>query len=171
MSTSPVAAPDLAARLGAYCWIEQRLFTGLDRWAALDPRPEAVVTFTTLAAHAAWRARRWYELLPTAPPGPDALVAVDRTVADVFEILDRSPGEVDGAAAIDGLMAAFGEILAAHRVRSGPVAERPILRILRINADDLELDRIALAPLVGGAGTPPDPGEAARRLVAVLGAI
>ena len=70
----PTTAVGLAARLGAYCWAEQQLFALLGGWIAEIPEPDVKLAVAEHADHAAWRAQRWYELLPGAPPGPDALV-------------------------------------------------------------------------------------------------
>jgi len=64
-----------ARRLGAYCWAEQQLFALLGGWVAEIDELDAKLIVADHAEHAAWRAQRWYELLPTAPPGADVLVA------------------------------------------------------------------------------------------------
>ena len=69
-----LTAAAVAQRLGGYCWIEQLLFGLLGGWVAEIPELDVKSLVAEQAEHAGWRAQRWFELLPTAPPGPDALV-------------------------------------------------------------------------------------------------
>ena len=74
-------AVGVAERVGAYCWAEQQLFGLLGGWITEIGEPDVKLAVADHADHAGWRAQRWYELLPTAAPGADALVVVPTDVA------------------------------------------------------------------------------------------
>ena len=143
----------LAARLGAYCWAEQRLFALLGGWVTEIPEPDVKLAVAEHADHAAWRAQRWYELLPTAPPGADALVVAPPGVAVA----------VDGAAALAAgpdrtleklavayrvLLPRLAGALRAHLDWSPAVSEPAVGRVLAIALDDVTVDWAAGERLV-----------------------
>jgi hypothetical protein len=152
----------LAARLGAYCWAEQRLFTLLGGWITQVPEPDVKLAVAQHADHAAWRAQRWYELLPTAPPGADALVvapagvapALD-TMADLADAPDRTVEKL--AVAYRVVFPRLAAALRAHLDWSPAVSEPAVGRVLAIALDDVVADWAAgerlLEAVAGSAET------------------
>jgi hypothetical protein len=152
----------LAARLGAYCWAEQRLFALLGGWITEIPEPDVKLAVAEHADHAAWRAQRWYELLPTAPPGADALVVAPPGVAAALDAVaglaagpDRTPEKL--AVAYRVLFPRLAAALRAHLDWSPVVAEPAVGRIAALALDDVGADWAAgerlVQALVGDAGT------------------
>jgi hypothetical protein len=143
----------LARRLGAYCWAEQRVFALLGGWAVEVDEPDVTLALAEHASHAAWRAQRWHELLPTAPPGPDALVDGPSAVAEALERVppmaeagsDGSSFDTIGrlAVAYRVLFPHLAAAMRAHLDWSSPVAEPEVGRILRLCLDDLLADWVA----------------------------
>ncbi len=150
----------LAARLGAYCWAEQRLFALLGGWITEIPEPDVKLAVAEHADHAAWRAQRWYELLPTAPPGADALVVAPpgvNTAVDVAAALAAGPDRTleKLAIAYRVLVPRLAAALRAHLDWSPAVSEPAVGRLLVIALDDLGTDWVAgerlVQALAGGA--------------------
>jgi hypothetical protein len=143
----------LAARLGAYCWAEQRLFALLGGWITEIPEPDVKLAVAEHADHAAWRAQRWYELLPTAPPGADALVVAPPGVAAA---VDAAAGLAQGpdrtaeklAVAYRVLMPRLAAALRAHLDWSPTVSEPAVGRVLAMALDDVAADWVAGERLV-----------------------
>lgn len=132
----------LAARLGACCWAEQQVFALLGGWAQEVPEPDVKLALSEHADHAAWRAQRWHELLPTAPPGPDALVVVPPGVADALAVAGEACAGADRtveklAVAHRVLLAGLAASLRAHLDWSPAVSEPAVGRMLTIALDDV----------------------------------
>jgi hypothetical protein len=118
----------LADRVGAYCWLERRLFEVTGAWAAgggeaAGKGEAAAVVFLASASrrHGAL-ADRWRDRLPVragadrsqlvvAPPGP---------LGGVLEALERTD------AAVSWVLATYG----AHLGAAAPVCEGPVLAVL-----------------------------------------
>lgn len=146
-----LTAGGLAARLGAYCWVEQQLFSLLGGWVVEVADHDVKALLVEVAEHAAWRALRWYELLPTAPPGADALVRAPEGVGTLAELVAGPMAGVDAAEdrprAVTRLACAsrvlMPRLLAAYTAHldwSTSVAEASVRRVLAIAVDDLGTD-------------------------------
>jgi hypothetical protein len=133
-------------RIAAYCRIEQGLFALLGAWAPEIDDAAAKALSLELADHAAWRARRWYEMLPAAPPGPDSFLDPTTRELEVFACA-RAIGGGSGAAPmavvstelLPRLVGAMGEHLAV----ASAVAQGPVRRILDIAITDVDRDLTA----------------------------
>jgi hypothetical protein len=148
----------VAARIGAYCWVEQQLFSVLGGWVPEVPELDVKLALAEHADHAAWRAQRWYEVLPAAAPGPDALVAAP---AGLDELASRIAVAADGPArTIEKLAVTYRVLLPrqaaaleAHRDWSAGVEGSSVPRLLALAADDIAGDWVAgerlLQTLVG----------------------
>jgi hypothetical protein len=157
----------VAARLGAYCWAEQQIFALLGGWIQEIPEPDAKLMVAEHADHAAWRAQRWYELLPTAPPGPDALVvgpdAVSEALGRLVEVADGPlPTVVKLAATYRVLLPRMAGALRAHLDWTTEVAEPAVGRVLRMALDDVATDWSAGERLLQAIATEAVPAERAR---------
>jgi hypothetical protein len=139
-------AAGLAARLGAYCWVEQSLFSLLGGWLTEIGEPDVKAFVAETAEHAAWRAQRWFEVLPAAAPGADELVAVPPSVAHVVVVASRHAQGADRTleklavlhrALIPRLSAAY----TAHLEWAEPVSEASVRRLLTVTIDDLGTDQ------------------------------
>ncbi|HEY6531869.1 MAG TPA: hypothetical protein VIY72_06175 [Acidimicrobiales bacterium] len=149
----------MAGRLGAYCWTEQLLFGLLGGWVPEVPEIDVKLALAEHADHAAWRAQRWYELLPTAAPGPDALVAapdgledLKARIAAVADGPDRTVEKLTVTYRI--LLPRLAAALDAHRSWAATVSGPAVLRLLGVAASDLATDWVAgerlLQTLVSG---------------------
>jgi hypothetical protein len=137
-----------AARLGAYCWVEQQLFALLGGWILEIPEPDVKLAVAEHADHAGWRAQRWYELLPTAPPGPDALVVAPAGLASLSdEVATATAGPdrtVEKLAVVHRvLLPSLAAALDAHRSWASQVSGPAVVRALEIAARDVGQDWVA----------------------------
>ena len=127
----------VAARLGAYCWAEQQVFGLLGGWITEIAEPDVKLAVAEHADHAAWRAQRWYELLPTAPPGADVLVAPPAGLAPAMAVAaglaagpDRTIEKLTIAHRV--LLPRLAGALRAHLDWSPAVSEPAVRRMLAI---------------------------------------
>jgi len=135
----------VAARLGAYCWVEQQLFGLLGTWVVEIAEPDVKVLVAEHAEHAAWRALRWFELLPSAPPGADAIVAAPAgTLATWARVESLAAGPEATATKVclahQVLMPALLVAYTAHGDWASPVTEAAATRVLAMASHDLASD-------------------------------
>lgn len=156
-------APASVARIAAYCRAEQLAFALLGDGATRFAPVAGAAELSEAADHAAWRARRWYELLPTAPPGPDALLVP--TEGDL-EVARRAREVVVDGVTLLAVVAVevLPRVLRAmeeHSGRTTDVADRPVRRILDIAICDVERDLLVLLDVHGRSlAVPSDPERA-----------
>ena len=163
MSTPDLSSTrGLAARMGGYCWIEQQYFALFGGWVPSTSDPESKLLLAELGEHAGWRARRWFEALPTAPPGADSLV---RAPAGAELILAAAAQAGQGAEdprgrlvlAAEVLLPALAAAMETHRASGSTVSAGPVLRLLEIGLFDIGRDR-ALFEVLGLESAPMVPG-------------
>jgi hypothetical protein len=138
----------VAARIGAYCWVEQQLFSVLGGWVPEVPELDVKIALAEHADHAAWRAQRWYEVLPAAAPGPDALVAAP---AGLAELASRIAVVADGpdrtieklAVTYRVVLPRLAAALEAHRDWSAGIEGSSVPRLLGLAAGDIAGDWVA----------------------------
>ena len=151
--SSPAGALPLEAQarvIGAYQWIERRLFEVLGGWVMSEPVDEAQLVFDIYSRQHAWHAELWAERLPvldtmdpatlTLPPS----VEVDR----LFGMLaGAAPGQaVAGGGTLVRLVSLARVVLPRliagydlHLRRAAPVADGPVVRSLRlVMRDEIE---------------------------------
>ena len=134
-------APDIAStitRLGAYVWIEARLFEVVGGWVTSTPEPVAKVYFGTATADFAGHAQQWHERLPqlrevsrdslVVAPGPRSVEAMD-ALASIEETVPRLEAL---AVVVDHLLAVY----AGHERGASVVRDAPMLRTLAVVAAD-----------------------------------
>lgn len=170
-----MTAESTVARLATHCRIEQLLFSTLGGWAPTIEDSSARIVAVELSDHAAWRARRWYELLPTAPPGPDALLVATETEIELAGVIAEAAGPTDAGRfgiVVGELLPRMIGALQAHLAEAPDVSQRPIRRILEIAIADLERDLSvglgALEVVAGDADTRAESDRARGRVAAVL---
>jgi hypothetical protein len=131
---------DLATLVGAYCWLEHRLFELCGRWAT-EPGdrdgPDVVLAECRVWCAASSRrhgalAGRWAEHLPVRA-GVDAaalVVAPDGPLASALEELAET--EVIGGfrLLVGTVLPWLDEVYAAHLGRASPVSEAPVMEVL-----------------------------------------
>jgi hypothetical protein len=161
-------AAGAAARIGAYCWFEQQLFALLGGWVPDIGEADAKILVAEHAEHAAWRAQRWFELLPTAPPGPDALVVAPPGVADAIELAmelasgpDRTTAKLCLAHQV--LLPSLQVAYTAHAGWASTTAEASTVRLLAIAGPDLAADLAEGLRLLAALGDPPASTAASRQ--------
>jgi hypothetical protein len=133
--------------IGAYQWIERRLFEVTGGWVASEPVAEARLIFDVYSQQHAWHAELWADRLPvldgidpatlTLPPSAE----VDRLVTLVA---GGAPGQAPAAGGtllrlvglarvvLPRLVAGYG----LHLRRAAPVADGPVVRSLRLVVRD-----------------------------------
>jgi hypothetical protein len=124
----------LADRVGAYAWVEDRLFALMGQWAVGDASREVTVYLATESRRHGALAQAWHERLPAragverdllvaAPPGP---------LAEVFERLE---GEGEVSTRLAGLVeVVLPRVLASyaeHLASANPASEGPVLAVLQ----------------------------------------
>ena len=138
----------VSARLGAYCWVEQQLFSILGGWVPEVPELDVKLALAEHADHAAWRAQRWYELLPSAPPGPEALLTapggLEDLAARIAAVADGPDRTIEKlAVTYRVVLPRLAAALDAHRDWSAAVAGSSVPRLLGVAADDIATDWVA----------------------------
>jgi hypothetical protein len=151
MSMSDLStARGLAARIGGYCWVEQQFFSLFGGWVPSTSDPESKLLLAELGEHAGWRARRWFEALPTAPPGADSLVlppAGAQTVLAAAARAGQDAGDPRGRLVLAAgvLLPALSEAMEMHLASSSTVSTAPVRRLLEIGLFDISRDRAVFA--------------------------
>ncbi len=138
-----LTAGESVDRMASYCRVEQLLFGLLGRWAADVSEPIAKLTLVATADHCAWRSRRWFEMLPTAAPGPDAFMEPTDIEHEVFTLVAELAGSSQGAQmvlAYEELLPALRGAMIEHLERTTAVADGPIRRLLGIAITDVSND-------------------------------
>lgn len=151
---------DSARLVGAYVWVERRLFEVLGGFAGTETLPAAALFFDVRAQHHAWHAVLLAEQLPevpgldhdalTVPPASGAAQALG-SLAAAPEAVGRLAGLV--RVVLPRLVAGYR----THLALVAPVADAPLERALRLVVHD-EVDALlegeALLERLGAA----DPG-------------
>lgn len=166
---------ELAALIGAYCWLEHRIFEMTGAWATgAGPVDEDVAELRVWSAATSRRhgalAGRWAECLPvragvepaawvTAPVGPKGL-------AEAFEELGATKDLADGLSAlIDSVLPWVGGVYGSHLAVATPVSEASVMEVL------VEARREASAEIRDGGtllGRSRRTGKPSRHLEGVL---
>jgi len=131
---------DLAALVGAYCWLEHRLFELTGRWAT-EPcdrdGPEAILAECRVWCAASSRrhgalAGRWAEHLPVRA-GVDAQASVIAPAGPLAPALEdlAATGAIGGfGLLVETVLPWVGGVYAAHLGRASPVSEAPVMEVL-----------------------------------------
>lgn len=125
------------------CWFEQQVFALLGRWVIDTPEPEPKLAMLELSDHAAWRAQRWYELLPTAAPGADALILGGEELDELILGAQGASGEQRTAAKLivaEALIRTLDAIVADLAARTSAISGAAVLRIAGIARADIATD-------------------------------
>ena len=155
---------ELAELVGAYCWVERRIFELAGGWAVgpggTDEGDEGAAELRVFWAAASRRhgalAGRWAERLPVRA-GVDAaglVSAPDGPLAGALEALGSEPG---GWARAEGLVGAvlprLAAVYEAHLRTASPVSEGPVMEdlvaALRAAAAEIRGGRALLEALPG----------------------
>jgi hypothetical protein len=133
--------------IGAYQWIERRLFEVTGGWVASEPVAEARLMFDVYSQQHAWHAELWSDRLPvldgldpatlTLPPSSE----VDRLVTLLAGgALGQAPAAGGTLLRLVGLARVVLPRLIAgyglHLRRAAPVADGPVVRSLRLVVRD-----------------------------------
>ncbi len=157
---------ELAELVGAYCWLEHRIFELTGAWAsapgtAEDPSAagELSVFCAALSRRHGARAESWARRLPVrAAVDPLALVrAPDGPLAGALDALASEPdGLVRVSALVETVLPCLGRVYEAHEATAAAVSEGPVLEIL-VRA------RRELAGEIRGGGALPGLAGASKR--------
>jgi hypothetical protein len=131
---------ELAALVGAYCWLEHRLFELTGGWAARrsdGDGPEAITAECRVWCAAASRrhgslAGRWAERLPVRA-GIDAAALVtppEKPLAAAFEELGASDVRPGLCVLVETVLPWVGGLYASHLERANPASEAPVMEVL-----------------------------------------
>ena len=169
----------LAALVGHYAWLEDRLFEMTGRWAAAPARgggaPGASADELRVWCAAASRrhgelAARWAQRLPVRA-GVDAgalVVAPTGALADAMEALEAEAEVGDGVEVlVEILLPWVSEVYRRHAAAALPVSEASVLEVLT------EARRAVEGEIRGGRSLPgrsrAEPNLTERTIVTVLG--
>jgi hypothetical protein len=181
---TPFTLEETARRLGAYRWVELRLFELMGGWVTTTPELEVKLALATQCSHHAWHAELWLARLPvTAELTVEGLtVPATAAVADLLAAVagDGSPGVSSGGGTpgvssgggtpgltVERLVGVYRvlvpRLIAAysfHLDHASLVADAPVIRALKFAlSDELEDWRAGEALLQALIGSE----EAARR--------
>jgi hypothetical protein len=136
-----------AGVIGAYQWIERRLFEVLGAWVMSEPVAEARLMFDIYSQQHAWHAELWAERLPVLDAlDPATFMVPPSSEVDRLLVLlaGGEPGQTPAAGGtlprlvglarvvLPRLIAGYG----LHLRRIAPVAEGPVARSLRLVVRD-----------------------------------
>jgi hypothetical protein len=149
----------LAELVGAYCWVERRLFALTGEWAsAPEGEAETRLFFATASRRHAELAQRWCDRLPVrAGVERAALISPPAPAAAALDRLQAEPGARGRLAGLVGvvlprLVAAYGD----HLSHASPVSEGPVLAVLgparRTGSEEIESGLALLERLSGPGG-------------------
>ncbi len=124
--------------MGAYRWVESRLFEVLGAWALSVPELEVKPGLATHAAEHAWHAELWREQLPTA--GGMTPESLTRSANEGIEAFFAALVEPDRPGhTIERLVGAYRVLLprmiaaySAHLAVASAVSDGPAIRVLRL---------------------------------------
>lgn len=155
---TPLSAPASARAIGLCCWLEQQMFMALGGRVVDLEDPEVKLTMLEVAEHAAWRTQRWYELLPTAPPGADVLVAappsVEALLAEIVDVLGAAPS-AEVVLLAEALLILIDVLTGDLADRSAPLAGASVRRICGFARTDIAADLERIRDLTEADGGPP----------------
>jgi hypothetical protein len=168
---TPFTLEETARRLGAYRWVELRMFELMGGWVTTTPELEVKLALATQGSHHAWHAELWLERLPvTAELSVEQLTvpataAVSDLLAAVADV--GSPGLTIGRL-VGVYRVIVPRIIAAysfHLDHTSMVADAPVIRTLRFALNDELEDWRAGEMLVQSLiGSEEDARRAAARL-------
>jgi hypothetical protein len=156
---TPVARPllETAELVGAYRWLEHRLFELTGGWALEPSTPAVQVHLSEVSLQHAWHAELWEDRLPVlASVDPAALTRPPPGAEAALAVLEAAP---DAVTRLGGLYRALlPRLLAAydrHAATAAPVADGPVVRALTlVRRDEIDQRRAGEALLEGlWAGT------------------
>jgi len=153
---------ETARRVGAYKWVEMRLFEALGGWVATVPELDVKLKLGTHCYHHAWHAELWHKRLPElremnpdrlTVPANDGVVALMEAIS-APEAPDQTVEKLVGVyrVLIPRKIAAY----TFHLNNTSTVTDAPTIRSLKFAlADELEDWRegeMLLQSLIGSAG-------------------
>jgi len=166
----PFTLEETARRVGAYRWVELRLFELMGAWMTTVPELEVKLTLGAQCAHHAWHAGLWLERLPATAGLTVEGLSVPATGA-VAELVDAVGRPVDPGLTIEKLVGVYRVLLprmiaaySFHLDHTSVVADAPVMRSLRFAlGDELEDWRAGEALLQSLIGSDGDARRAASR--------
>ncbi len=127
----------MARRVGAYVWVERRLFEVLGTWTPAVPELDVKLRLAVHSAHHAERADRFYARLPELRELPADDVCVPASAA-VASLVDAVAGTDDPSTTIEKLVGVYRVLLphliavySFHLANTATVADEPLARTLR----------------------------------------
>ena len=162
---------ELGALVGAYCWLEHRIFEVTGAWATgpIDEGAELRVWLAAISRRHGVLVGRWAECLPMrAGIEPAALVTVPaepKELAGAFEQLEMTEPGVGVSALVETVLPWVGGVYECHLAAAIPVAEASVMEVL------VEARREGLAEIRGGRallGRSPRAGTPSRHLAEVF---
>lgn len=136
-----------ARRIARHSWAERSLFEIVGAWSVDESDDAAARHFAAQARHHAWRASMWDDLRPVLH---DVETATDApaSIVDAFAAVARSSSTAErlgavGQIVLPALVARYEHDLAL----TDPVADAPMIRVLRLVVTDAKEDWQAAALL------------------------
>lgn len=128
-----------AELLGAYCFVERRLFELTGAWSVEVDLPRLQVHLDQVSQQHAWHAELWAERLPVlAGVEPASLIApLGPALGGVLDLLAAAPTSPERLAGLyrcvlPRLLATYGR----HLRRAAPATDAPVVRALRLVRTD-----------------------------------
>lgn len=145
-SDPPLSLVESARMLGAYRWIEFRLFEVLGGWVATESDPDARLFFDAQSKQHAWHSELWAERIPVV----DGLVDVDQVSVAPGPGVEHLLGTISGAAGPEHgggtlmRLVAMARVISprlvsgyrSHLMNAREVTDAPVIRALRLVLTD-----------------------------------
>jgi len=147
-----------AELLGAYCFIERRLYALTGAWSVEVDQPRVQVHLDQVSQQHAWHAELFADRLPVlAGVAPDTLIRSPGAAGTVLEALADAPSSLERLAGlyrvvVPRLLTTYGR----HLRRAVPVTDAPVVRALHlVRTDELaawQAGEALVQSLVDGPG-------------------
>jgi hypothetical protein len=135
-----------ALRIARHRWAERRLFDIVGAWSLDEPDADVARHFAAQARHHAWRASMWDVVRPVLHD-VDTMPDVPGSTIEAFDAVDRSSTTAERLTAVGQVLAVLVGRYEHDLASTDPVADAPVIRVLRLVISDAKEDWQAAALL------------------------
>ena len=136
-----------ARRIARHRWAERRLFEFVGAWSIDENDADAARHFAAQARHHAWRASMWDEVLPVLHD-IESTIGPPASIVEAFDALAGSATTAERLACLsEVVMPALVGRYEHDLASADPVADAPMIRVLRLVVADAKEDWQAAALL------------------------
>ena len=136
-----------ALRIARHRGAERRLFEIVGAWSIDERNADVSRFFAAAARHHAWRASMWEELQPVLHDVDADTFEMPAAVVAAFDAIATSSTTAERLAAVGAVVLPAIVARYEHDLAADPVADAPVIRVLRLVVSDAKEDWQAAALL------------------------